>query len=397
MRLRLRVIASVDPRHGGPIEGIRQQAPFHASAGVEEHVVSLDPPDAPWVKDFPLKVFACGEPMDKTSGGVRRPWHRYGYCPAFIPWLKAHTRDYDVVTVHGLWNFSTMGARAALVGADVPYLVMSHGMLDPWFKRNFPLKGAMKQALWWFNEGPLVNNARAVLFTSEEERILARQSFTPYRAKERVVAYGTSDPGPLRPGQTEAFRALVPNLRRPYLLYLSRIHPKKGCDLLIDAFAEIARDGDGVDLVMAGPVSDDYFAELKALAEQRGIADRIHWPGMLRGDAKWGGFHGCEAFVLPSHQENFGIVVAEAMACAKPVFITNKVNIWREVTAGGGFADEDDRPGVVRLLRRFAALSLDERQVIGERARAIFLSSFEVSRAAEDLNNACRDAMAGRT
>lgn len=396
MRLRLRVIAGVDPRQGGPIEGIRQQAPFHASAGIEEHVVCLDPPDAPWVKDFPLKVFACGERMGAAPSGTVYPWHRYGYSPAFIPWLKANVRNYDVVTVHGLWNFATMGARAALVGAGVPYLVMTHGMLDPWFKRNFPVKGAMKQALWWFNEGPLLNNARAVLFTSEEERILARGSFTPYRLKERVVAYGTSDPGPLMPGQIEAFRELVPNLRRPYLLYLSRIHPKKGCDLLIDAFAEIIRDGLDVDLVMAGPVSDDYLAELKAQAEWKGIADRIHWPGMLRGQSKWGGFHGCEAFVLPSHQENFGIVVAEAMACAKPVLITNKVNIWREVTAGGGFADEDDLPGVTRLLRRFAALSSDDRHVIGERARATFLSSFEVSRAAEDLNAACRDAMAGR-
>lgn len=398
MLRRLVIIASVDPRTGGPIEGVLQQAPFHAAAGITEDVVTLDPPDAPWVRDCPLRVIACGEPMAVHSGwGRRLPWMRYGYQPGIVPWLRGHLHEYDVAMVHGLWNYSTMAARRVLVGSKVPYLAFTHGMLDPWFQRTYKLKGALKQVFWWFNEGPLLNNASYVLFTCEEEKLLARQSFRPYRVNERVVAFGTSDPGEASSARTEAFRALVPGLHKPYLLYLSRIHPKKGCDLLIDAFAKVLGARDDLDLVLAGPASDDYLATLKAQAERCGIAGRIHWPGMLRGDAKWGAFYNSEAFVLPSHQENFGIVVAEAMACGRPVLITDKVNIWREVTAsGGGLAEPDDAAGIERLLRRFVALSAEEKAQMGRNARAAFVRSFEVRQSAEDVNAACLDAMAGR-
>lgn len=399
MKKRLRIIAGVNPSEGGPIEGIRQQAPFHAAAGIEEHVVSLDPPDAPWVQNFPLTVFGLGEPLGSVPEWKRRlPWRRYGYRPALLPWLKAHVRDYDVVTVHGLWNYSTMAARLALVGSGVPYLAQTHGMLDPWFKHNFPVKAAGKQAFWLFNEGPLLNNAGFVLFTTEEEKILARESFGPYRVNERVIAYGTSDPGPFKPEHAEAFRAAAPKLKKPYLLFLSRVHPKKGCDLLIDAFADVCRDRDDLDLVMAGPASDEYLAELKAQAARQGIGDRIHWPGLLRGDAKWGAFHQAEAFVMPSHQENFGIVVAEAMACSRPVLITNKVNIWREVTAsGGGLAENDDLAGTARCLAAFLEMPPEARALMGARAREAFLRHFQVSQSAKDVNAACLDAIAGRT
>lgn len=196
MRKRLRITAGVGPSDGGPIERIRQQAPFHTAAGIEEHAVSLDPRSAPWVRYFSLRLFACAGPM-AAAGGWCAPWRHYGFRPAFVPWHKTHVRDYDVVMVHSLRNFPTLGPRLALPGAGVPYFVFIHGMCDAWFKRSFSVKGTVKQAFWWFNDGPPVNNASYVLFTSEDEKHLAQRSFEPYRAKERVVAYGASDPGPL--------------------------------------------------------------------------------------------------------------------------------------------------------------------------------------------------------
>ncbi|MFS8038149.1 glycosyltransferase [Xanthobacter sp. AM11] len=396
MLKRLRIIASVDPRHGGPIEGIRQHVPFHAQTGIEEHVVSLDPSDAPWVKEFPLKVFACGEPMGTLRAWeARMLWRRYGYRPAFLPWLRAHVKDYDVVVVDGLWRYTNLGARKVLAQSGVPYLVLPHGMLDPWFKQTYPIKGALKQVSWWFSEGPLLNNANNVLFTCEEEKIRARESFGPYRVKERVVAFGTSDPVMDLEAQTQAFRESIPELTKPYLLFLSRLHPKKGCDLLLEAFAEVFGARDDMDLVMAGPAVPGFGKGLKAQALALGLEKRVHWPGMLQGAAKWGAFRNAEAFVLPSHQENFGIVVAEAMACSRPVLISDKVNIWREVTAGGGgFADTDDVAGTVRSLRRFLALSSSEREEMGRRARQSFFDFFEVTRSVEAINDACREAIA---
>jgi glycosyltransferase involved in cell wall biosynthesis len=127
-------------------------------------------------------------------------------------------------------------------------------------------------------------------------------------------------------------------------------------------------------------------AELERIAAAEGIAGRIHWPGMLQGAAKWGAFKGAMAFILPSHQENFGIVVAEAMACNTPVLISNKVNIWREVeTSGGGLVEPDTQDGALALFERFLALSDEERAAMGRKARLGYESHFSIEGAARDL------------
>jgi glycosyltransferase involved in cell wall biosynthesis len=267
-------------------------------------------------------------------------------------------------------------------------------MLDPWFNKAYPLKH-LKKRLYWPFEYRVLRDAAAVLFTCQEERVLARQSFRPYKVIEEVVSYGTARPAGDAEAQREAFLAAFPKLRdKPFLLFLSRIHPKKGCDVLIKAFAAVhpvrvtlQPGGEAAPmLVIAGPDQVGWNAELVALAERLGVANRIVWPGMLQGDLKWGAFHGCEAFVLPSHQENFGIVVAEAAACGKPVLISNKVNIWREVESdGAGLVSGDNLDGTVDLLRRWAVTSQGERCAMGERARLCFESRFEIHRVAQSL------------
>ena len=236
-----------------------------------------------------------------------------------------------------------------------------------------------------------------MLFTSEEERQLARGVFAGHGYKETVVAYGTAEPPPPSQAQRDAFRALLPGPgNRSYLLFLSRIHEKKGCDLLVSAFANIAQHYPDVDLVIAGPDQVGLKARLQEQAKAAGIADRIHWPGMLRGDAKWGAFHDAEAFILPSHSENFGIVVAEAMACQTPVLISNKINIWREVEAsGGGFVEDDTLDGTSRLLERWLALGPSEKAAMAGSAKEGFERNFLVAAAGRDLESALRIAASG--
>lgn len=383
----LNIIASVNLRGGGPIEGILQLSRLQLDAGWEVEIASLDHPDEPSVRSFPVEVHALGVRRAPTSKLV--VWMQDGLKQSAIRWLKENIKGYDAVIVHGLWNYSVFAARRALVGGDVPYAVFTHGMLDPWFKKSNRLKSIVKQLLWWFSEGPLLNHANAVLFTTEEERLVSRHAFWPYRVKEKVVGFGTSDVGGDPEVQLAAFRAAVPELGgREYLLFLSRLHPKKGCDLLIDAFAEVAAKCPRVDLVMAGPDQVGWQIELGARAEALGIGGRIHWPGMLRGDVKWGAYRGCEAFVLPSHQENFGVVVAEAMAVGKPVLISEKVQIWREVVAGGGgFAETDNAEGTARALDRFLSLSESDRLAMGKAARSTFLDRFDIRKTATNLND----------
>jgi glycosyltransferase involved in cell wall biosynthesis len=261
-------------------------------------------------------------------------------------------------------------------------------MMDPWFRRNYPLKHLAKIMYWWFIEGRALRDAAGVLFTCEEERIRARRVFYGHSYKECVLRFGTADPDGNSERETAEFFSAFPALRqRRFLLFLSRIHPKKGCELLIQAFAEVvATVCPDLDLVMAGPDQVGWTPELKSQAHILGIGNRVHWPGMLKGDVKWGAFRSADAMILPSHHENFGFVVAEAMACSTPVLISNKVNIWREVQSSqAGLVEPDTLEGTRNLMQRFLALSLADRALMKRAARQGFQRHFDVEATATDL------------
>src|ERR1035437_829447 len=125
---------------------------------------------------------------------------------------------------------------------------------------------------------------------------------------------------------------------------------------------------------------------MKALAKRLGIQGHVTWTGMLAGDLKWGAFYQAQEFVLPSHQEKFRIAVAEALACGRPVLISNKVNIWREIVEDdAGTVENDDRAGALRLLTRWAALSGDEQSAMGRRAADCFARRFHIEASARSL------------
>jgi glycosyltransferase involved in cell wall biosynthesis len=251
----------------------------------------------------------------------------------------------------------------------------------------------LKKWIYWpWADYRVLRDARAVLFTSEEERLLARQSFWLYRANEYVIAYGTTTPPADAAHLRERFLDANPELRgRRILLFLSRIHVKKGCDLLIRALAGFAAAQPSLHLVLAGPDQTGWVEKLQHLAVRLGVGDRVSWPGMLRGDLKWGAFYSADAFILPSHQENFGIAVAEAMGCGRPVLISDKVNIWREVQShGAGIVAPDTEEGTLELLREWLSLTSDQRSNMGRNARALFEERFTVDAMAAGLLDVVR-------
>jgi len=279
-----------------------------------------------------------------------------------------------------------------------PYGIFVHGALDPWFNKKYPLKH-LKKLLYWPIQHAVLHDAEAVFFTTISERDLAKQSFRRSEWKSVVVPYGLNDPEDDRPNhahQIETFYTRAPQLRgRRYLLFLARIHEKKGCDLLIEAFANSAALAPDVDLVIAGPDQVGLQSKLQRMAVDLGIAERVHWPGFLGGDLKWGAIRACEAFILPSHQENFGIAVVEALAAGRPVLISNQVNIWRDIVDDQvGLVDEDTPQGTERLLEQWLALSPEERSTMAARTRSSFLSRYAMNRAAIAINDVFQTAWA---
>jgi len=271
-------------------------------------------------------------------------------------------------------------ALLGLAGQHTPYYVFTHGMLDPWFKKQYPLKHLKKWLYWPFVTYWLLRNARGVFFTTEEERILARQSFWLYKCREVVIGYGTSRPAGDPDAQMAAFQAAYPQtVGKRNLLYLSRIHRKKGCELLIEAYAKVIGNDTDWLLTIAGPDATGWRPELEALAERLGVADRVLWPGSLGGALKWGAFRTADAFVLPSHQENFGIAVAEALACSLPVLVSDKVNIWREIVQWkGGLVEPDDLAGTIALLEQWKAMTPAETEAMRAAALACFDANFDM-------------------
>ncbi len=371
----LHVTNSMNPAYGGLSACLSSLVPALAALGHPSEIVSLDAPAAPWLSALPFPIHGLG-PV--------RPG--YGYAPRLASWLHEAGSRFDAVIVHGLWQYH---GRAVQQAHFARYFIFPHGMLDPWFQRQFPLKHIKKWLYWWFAERRVLHSAAAVLFTCEVERRLAHDSFPASSYREQVVAFGIAAPKDDAAGQRSAFFQAHSELQGvAFWLFLGRIHPKKGVDLLIEAYARLASSQPSPPrLVIAGPCADAaYLHQLKTRATAICPAGSVLWPGMLAGEVKWGALRAAEAFVLPSHQENFGIAVAEALACGTPVLISDQVNIWREIASDGvGLVEPDTAAGTLQLLSRWQILDAASRRRMRAAAQLSFQQRYEIGAAARSL------------
>lgn len=364
----LHIIGTMSAEAGGPAEAIRMMVEF-APLHIASEVVTCDDPTTPLTAlNSPLHA------LGNTSPG-------FYHSPELLPWLRANRSRFDGVIVHGLWTYPSYAAWRALAGR-VPYVVFAHGMLDPYFKRAFPFKHMKKWLYWLFAQYWILRSADRVLFTTAVERDLARKSFWLHRWTPLVVPLGAARFQPATEASQEAFYALCPAVRnRRYLLYLGRIDPKKGCDLLLEAFVRCAARDPALHLVVAGPDPGHWQPKLAAIAARAGLAPRVHWPGMVKGPAKAAAFGLCEAFILPSHQENFGIAVVEALAAGRPVLLSDKVNIAPEIAADGcGLLEPDTLEGTIRLLDRWFDTPGQQRAAMSTEALRTFRTRYDMAR-----------------
>jgi glycosyltransferase involved in cell wall biosynthesis len=336
----LHLIPSANPIIGGPIQGIRNYQNDLVDLGVHRDLVTFENPEDIKLWQFPESLNLIGLGKSHTS---------LQYNKNLVPWLKKHIYNYDYIIINGIWSYHSYATLKTLKWLKkykseflLPKVfIMTHGMLDPWFQKDKSrrLKAIRNFFYWHLIEKKVINSAEGLLFTCEEELLLARTTFIGYRPNQEInIGYGIEAP----PSQSENMKiAFQKNCtldsKEPFLLFLSRINPKKGLDLLLKAYQQLVLEPEFSiklpSLIIAGPGMETEYGQklLDYIEENPKVKAKVHFVGHLSGDAKWGSIYGCEAFILPSHQENFGIAVAEALACCKPVIITNKVNIYREI------------------------------------------------------------------
>ncbi|MEO6228738.1 MAG: glycosyltransferase [Ferruginibacter sp.] len=394
----LRIIPSMNPASGGPCQGIRNIIPALQKLGIQNEVVCLDPPDAEFAGKDLFTVHCLGP--------TKTPWQ---YSSQLYPWLLKNLERFDIVILHGLWLYHGYALYKAikklkdinaLSGKKIPeYYVMPHGMLDPYFQKAGERKiKALRNVLYWkLIEHKLINNAAGILFTCEAEKILALQTFGNYHPKKEIdIGYGIQNPPIFDISMKRAFDDKCPQIKNEsFILFLSRVHEKKGIDHLFDAIENLCgennphlelRTAATIKFVIAGPgLDDDYGKKLKErVSASSCLKSRVFFTGMLSGNSKWGAFYGCEAFILPSHQENFGIAIVEALSCCKPVLISNKVNIYNEIQQyNAGLVAEDTTEGAEKLLILWNNLSHEEKIQMSQNATECFKNQFTIQKAAD--------------
>ena len=353
----------MNPEAGGVVEAVHQSA-----MGISNiEVLCFDDPNSTWLKKSrSYKVHALG--TGKTTYSIN---FRY------FSWLKKNAKSYDVVILDGIWQFLVVGGFFLSL-LKVPYCVFIHGMLDPYFNKD-KLKYIKKLPFWFLVERPVISMAAATIFTCQEEAQLARKSFPLFSANSIVSPLGIERAPNLTSVDVEHFYQRFPRLsNRRMVLFLSRVDEKKGVDLLVNAISQQAEQLENdVVFAFAGPCNKEYKQTLIEAINKAGVGEYVVWLGMLEGISKWIAFKEAEVFILPSHQENFGIVVAESLASKTPVLITDKVNIWPTIVSySAGIVGDDTNEGVTELLKLWFKAPQSRKEEMAEKAMLCFEEQF---------------------
>jgi glycosyltransferase involved in cell wall biosynthesis len=335
------VIPSVSERSGGPATAIVPMCRALMQQGIEVLLLSttegLSEPNVSEYKGVPAILFP---PQLGASFKYSRP---------LASWLSSNIRNFDLAHIHAVFNHSSIAAARACRKAGVPYIIRPLGTLDPW---SMTQKSLRKRLFWQISGRGIMDHAAAVHYTSEAEKLSTESSLGLNHG--RVIPLGV---------ETAVSNGRVD--QDPYVLVLSRLHPKKGLDVLIDAFLSLVQSPQFSQwrLMIAGDGPNEYVSILKTKAAD----DRIKFTGWLDGDAKNAVLSGASLLALPSHQENFGLCVMEALAHSVPVLVSPNVNLAPEIAAAhAGWIASTDKTA---LGKRLAEALLD-RDELARRGRA---------------------------
>jgi len=325
----LYVIANLSLTNGGPSKACVEMARSLAKRGHDVDIFTTNQDGPKGRLDVPTDrpVRQDGVNIYYFHAEVLRGWP----CVSFGLWhaCRDKLQEYDIVHNHSLYLFHDLVVGHYCRKYSIPYLIRPCGALDPYIFKRHRLRKGLLELLF---EKRNFRHAAAIHFTAQEEMDLARPMI-PFK-QGLVVPLGLHLDEYTKDTPPGLFRDTFPETGdRKIILFLSRINFKKGLDLLIPAFARIARKRNDIHLVIAGPDNDGFGKQVAQWVEDEKVVERTTFTGMLQGELKLAALRESEIFALPSYSENFGIAVVEAMASGLPVLISNKVNIWGDIEA----------------------------------------------------------------
>lgn len=362
----LQVISNLSPRYGGPPKVCIEMSRALARVGEEVTIYTTN-------RDFPAGVMKVPHSVPVNKSGYTVWYFPVEFSPYAMSLgmarrLRSKLQDFDVVHIHGLYRFPQAAAAHYARVHRVPYLIRPHGSLDP-FLYNRRKNRLVKRAYEHLVERRNLDQAAAIHFTSQEEMDLT--SLLNLKAMGVVVPNGLDLAEYRDLPERGRFRERYGLGDKKIILHLGRINFKKGLDILVGAFARLAKSREDVQLVLAGPDNEGFGVRVKGWLTERGVEDKAVFTGMLQGEEKLEVLVDADVFALPSYTENFGIAVVEAMASGLPVVISDRVNICREVEeAGAGLVTTCNERDVAEAI----SVLLEDcytRQVMGEAGKAL--------------------------
>jgi len=374
----LHVVPAIGAVYGGPSLSVLSLAENQTRLDVEVDLVTtnrngaqqLDISTQTWVTDkgFRIQYFPCWYFND------------YKISPSMSRWLNRHVRDYDFVNIHAIFSYANVAAYQACQRDRVPYIIHPHGMLETWSLNH---KSWKKKPYYAAIEKPALERASAirVLSTTEVENLQTLGIQTPLA----LIPNGISAEASATACDSSIFYQSFPaTIDKTLILFLGRIDPKKGLDLLAQAFAQAYQEFPHIHLVIAGPDNIGYLATVKQYFAAQQCLHAVTFTGMITGTLKAAALATADIYVAPSYSEGFSMSVLEGMLSGLPCIITTACNFPE--------ADEAKTAHVVEINAEAIANALIDclkdpaaAKAMGDRARHFVQKNYTWDKISRDL------------
>lgn len=389
----LQIIPSISLVYGGPSQMVRGLSAALAKQGVDVTILTTNsngdrgqPP-----LDVPLN-----QPVEEEGYQVRyfpcSPFRRYKFSLDLLNWLKQHASEFDVAHIHALYSPVSTASATICRSQKLPYILRPLGTLDP---ADLQKKKQIKKIYTTLLERPNIAGSAAIHFTSQEEANISER----FRVKttDLVIPLGVTLPE-IQEDPEQLLATSGINLQHPIVLFMSRIEPKKGLNILIPALEKVLEKQINFQFILAGsnPQDPEYEAKIKQQIQQSPIAEKTIITGFVTGKVKTALLKVADLFVLPSYYENFGIAVAEAMATGTPVVISKGIYIWEDVEqAQAGWVGNNDIDDMANLIET-ALQNQPERQRRGLNAQNYALQYYSWDAIAQQMIQAYQQVQVSR-